>query len=377
MGKLLRADKSKVSWGSNNRAITELECLGVQKDSLGWYSPVSDSGEDVLDYVRQKIRDEEEHIDQIEQLIIEVTQIEVKYALKLLLSKADEVLGILYKAHADYNDKYFHGKLSMPLITIDRLSHRTLSKYTVGTDSSGIENHIVLNRSFVALNTKTRLLENLKHEMIHQYQDEILYEKHNENGELIHPGEKRPKDWHNKDFQAMSKVVGIPAEGPKCYGSPAKMPEVKSYNRKFVCGCVASNGYPVTIWSTREVKAVCSVCHKPFTEVQKSGDVIPVASSDVEAAGQDAVEIRMRNEFTEFQKFKERDSLETAIRKLEKQGIAYKEGIYQKGHNSYLHGYIYWLAYTSSEKTLPVVKEARAPYTKISSRLKRGAPKHE
>ena len=302
--------------------------------------------------------------DDLEQPIIEVAQLEVKQALKSLLSRKNAITAVLYGAHDTYNHRYFQGRLSVPLITIESLSHKTLGRYMPSAEATGLENHIVLNRHFVALNTETRILETLKHQMIHQYQDEVIYEKHGRDGRLLHEGEKRPKDWHNKDFKDWALSISIAAKGRKCCGSPAKMPEPKSYNRKFVCRCVASNGYPLTIWSTREIKAVCQVCNSSFIEVKKAGEVISVGASDIESKGQDAIENRMKAEFSSFEKFKEKYSLTDKTKELKKAGVRYKEGMYQKGHNACLAGYHYWVAF--GELVVP---------PKRSNRLKRGAVK--
>jgi len=365
---VLRANRSKVSWEST--------------DFIG--NPVDQWTRDEDGHIRDKVLKNLENFmspsdlrcqvleDDDEQPIIEATQIEVKKALKALLTKQSDIMEVLYKAHEDYNARYFQGKLSVPLITMDKMSHLTLSSYVIGTDTSGLENHIRLNRSFIALNTETRILETLKHEMIHQYQDEVIYEKHDKFGILVHEGEKRPKDWHNKDFKSWALNVGILANGRKGYGNPAKMPEPKSYNRKFICKCIASNGYPMTIWSTREIKAVCSVCNSAYIELKKAGDTIPVGASDIEVKGQDAIEDKLKVKFKEFTKFKEKYSLSDKIKELKKSGTAYREGIYQKGHNAYLQGYHYWVAYEkitcddqkpSAISTLP----------KRSDRVKRGA----
>ena len=357
MSRLLRAKKSDTSWA----------LLHETSSTQGGQSYISPE-DCILASVESAITmGQYQGREHPEQPIIEVTQAEVKQALKSLQTRQNDIMAVLYKAHDEYNSKYFQGRLSMPLITVEKLSHKTLGRYLASADSAGLENHIVFNRNFVALNTETRLLEELKHEMIHQYQDEVTYEKHDKSGKLLHAGEKRPKDWHNKDFKELSLNVGIVASGRKGYGSPAKMPEPKSYNRKFICKCIASNGYPMTIWSTREVKAMCLVCNSTFTEVKKAGEIIPVDASDVENAGQDAIENRMRGEFLNFEKFKEKYSLTDRVKELKRGGIKYKEGLYQKGHNAYLNGYHYWVAYS--------VVSVPAPAPKRSSRLKRGAAK--
>lgn len=277
------------------------------------------------------------------QEIIEVSLEQVKQALKTLLTKENTLMGLLYNKHDEYNKEFFEGKLSIPVITIDKLSNRTLGNYTPDTDNLELTNHIRFNRNFIALNTEERILETLRHEMIHQYQDEILY-----------TGDKKPKEWHNKDFKEMAKVVGIPAIGAKCYGNPAKMPEPKSYNRKFTCGCIASNGYPLTVWSTRAIFATCDICGKKLTEVQKKGKVIPVNTSHVEKEGEDAVELEMKGKgFAKFKKFKTKPEMDSWLEEAE--GGAYgtmtelKKGVYQKGHNAYKADYRYWVAYNTDE----------------------------
>jgi predicted SprT family Zn-dependent metalloprotease len=248
------------------------------------------------------------------------------------------------------------------------MSNKTLGKYNSGHDTIGLTNHIYFNRNFIALNTGTRILETLRHEMIHQYQDEVMYEKTDNEGKLIHGGQKRPKDWHNGDFRDFAKKVDIPAIGKHCTGSPANMPEAKSYNRKFRCGCMASNGHPLTIWSTREVDAVCNVCGEPFEEVKKSGGTIAVVLSDIEKGGQDAVEAKMQKEFKSFEKFQDKYELTEALEEVKSAGEAYKEGIYQKGHLSYTAGFRYWLAWGSIESKDKAAEEIPKKKTDSSSK---------
>src|SRR5690606_28696919 len=89
--------------------------------------------------------------------------------------KENDFLAFLYKKWEEYNAQYFFGELSYPLITFEKMYNRTLGNYTYGEDSLGIKNHIRFNRNFISLNTEERILETLRHEMIHQWQDEILY----------------------------------------------------------------------------------------------------------------------------------------------------------------------------------------------------------
>lgn len=286
-----------------------------------------------------------------EQEFIEVDQVGVKMALKALIANERPFLDFLYKKWEEFNEKYFGGQLTYPLITIEKMSNRTLGSYAPVTESMGISNHIRLNRSFVALNSEERVLETLLHEMIHQWQDEVLYAK---NGEKPKKGQKkRPKDWHNKDFKDMAEKVGIPAIGDRCYGSPARMPEPKSYNRKFVCRCVASNGYPLTIWSTRQVDAVCRICKSSFIEVPKGGKVIRVKSSHIEPEGVDMVEESMRTRYDYFKKFKskeERDDFVDSYTLIIDD--RYETGVYQRNHNGFKQGFTHWIAFSYSPKSV-------------------------
>jgi hypothetical protein len=294
-----------------------------------------------------EVKDVKVGIEDEDQEIISVSQDKAKRALKALLSKQSGIMAMLYAKHDEYNKQYFNSKLSVPLITIEKMSNKSLGAYNSGADNIGIENHIYMNRNFIALNTEPRILETLKHEMIHQYQDEVLYEKFSEDGNQLHTGAKRPSDWHNKDFKEWAEKIGIVANGRNCTGSPAHMPEAKSYNRKFVCGCIATNGYPLTVWSTREIKAVCQVCGKPFMEVKKSGGTIKVSQSFIEREGEDAVQLTMRKAYNSFERFADKQELNEKLKAIREKDIEYKEGAYQKGCNAYAEGFLYWLAWNS------------------------------
>lgn len=325
-----------------------------------------------------------------EQPIIGVSQEEIKKALRLLLERESELLAMLYGAFDEYNKTYFNGALSIPLITVEKLSARTLGNYTYGKNNIPVKNHIRMNRDFVALNTMERVLETLRHEMIHQWQDEVIYAPEgkapsgtfqqamlDEEGNVIYieaAQKKRPKEWHNTDFKDMAKVVGIPANGPKCTGNPAKMRDTKSYNRKFTCKCPTSNNYPVTIWSTREIHAVCSDCGQPFVEVKKNDPktvTIEVKTSHVEQPGQDAVQDQMLQKYKYFERFtgkKERNAFLTQLNRAvsaakKKSDKEIDQGVYQKGHNAYNmpEGYRYWVAFNVPLPPVEVPGEAAKP----------------
>ncbi len=280
--------------------------------------------------------------------IKEVDELKVKQALKALLTTKSDLLKHLYSKHAEYNRRYFENALSHPLITIEKMNNRTLGNYTLhGSDSTGLNNHIRMNRTFCALNTEERIDETLLHEMVHQWQDEEVYLKAEEDPDKYPNKKKRPKanNWHNKDFFDKAKEINLPAKPPKGFGSPCNMPKGKSYNRKYMCGCIASNGYPLTIWSTRPVSAKCTICGQVFEERGKRGEVIPVTQSHVEKGKEDAVEKAKKAEgFLKFQRFLTKDGLDDFL--LGMGTKEYVDGLYQKKHNMYEKGFRYWVAYS-------------------------------
>lgn len=361
-------------------------------------------GNGILDGVHMDYMVEE---DQKEQVIVEVNQDEVKQALKALTTRENDFLSYLYDMHAEYNELYFFGQLSHPFITIEKMSNKTLGNYTHGQDAMGITNHIRFNRNFIALNQgennedPTRILETLRHEMIHQWQDEVLYMREgiaakqvslpvgfgsflDKNTPSIIKRAKsgapigdmmdqkpRPKEWHNRDFKEYAVVVDIPAKGDKCYGNPANMPEGKSYNRKFTCACIASNDAPLTIWSTREVKAHCIVCDQDFIEQKKeTGGTIQVVQSHVEAPGEDAIEKKMRNKgYAHFDKFDNKKKRDAFVEELYtasgKEALEAEQGFYLKGNNAYKEGFTHWVAYNEEK---PKAKKDALPKKKPAAK---------
>jgi hypothetical protein len=342
----------------------------------------------------QEVRDDEGEDDGQE--IIEVKQSEVKQALRSLVTKENEYLAMLYTKWDEYNKQYFEGALEQPLITIEKINNRTLGSHQ-NKNNIGIDNHIRFNVNFVALNSVERVLETLRHEMIHQWQDEVLYKKEGvEAHEIMMPSsegkgeeikwlgtfekieqKKRIRDWHNADFKVYAQVVGIPAKGDKCYGNPAMMPEPKSYNRKFLCDCIASNGYPVSIWSTRDIYATCDVCGEKYVEQKKTiqnkkSQAIEVKMSHVERPGQDAVQDGMKEKgFAEFARFKTKGELNEFIDGAEHVISEQETGVYQKAHNSYKDGYHYWVAYNlSGELPKPKAKKPKAKHATVKPTVK-------
>jgi hypothetical protein len=55
------------------------------------------------------------------------------------------------KLAIEFNAQYFEGKLSIPLITIERLVMRTLADYNHGFNNLQLQYHIRFNEVFCAL----------------------------------------------------------------------------------------------------------------------------------------------------------------------------------------------------------------------------------
>lgn len=313
-----------------------------------------------------------------EQVIIEVPQEQAKAALKVLLSERDERMALLYQKFDEYNDFYFGGQLQTPLITIVKMNNRTLGRRWRGADAMGITSHIEFNENFVALNTEDRVLQTLRHEMIHSWQDEVLYIPDGEevpkkfqkptlkDGVITYTEaeqKKRLHEWHNNDFREMAVVVGIPAEGAQCTGNPAVMPKPQSYNRKFSCACETSNGHLLTIWSTRDIFATCDDCGEPFEEGRKlNPEAITIMPkiSHIERAGENAVQSSMAELYPEFVSFETKGERKDFLASGAIAG-SFETGAYQKKHNAYIRGMRYWVAYTASEEQPEVKSKAAKP----------------
>ena len=308
--------------------------------------------------------------------VVEVSQDEVKKALKALLIKRKDILATLYRAHEEINQEHFGGGLSLPLITIERMNNRTLANYTrTGANRIGVDNHIRFNENFVALNPIERVILTLTHESIHQLQDEVLYKDM----------PKKPRNWHNVDFKKKAEEIGLPCEGKRMSTGPCQMPSAKSYNRKFACSCVASNGYPLTIWSTRAVDATCNICGQEFIELRKatpSGVTIPVVASHVEKpkGKEDAVELMAKNVFKleVFKRFKTREEMDEYLDKIMDGNASIMDrkiidhGVYQKNHHMYGKGWRYWVAYNEAALTKWNAAKTKKPLKRTALKVKGG-----
>lgn len=140
----------------------------------------------------------------------------------------------------------------------------------------------------------------------------------------------------------------------------------KSYNRKYSCSCIASNGHPLTIWSTRPLKVTCNVCGTLFTERQKkTGEAIPIRQSYIEQPGDDMVAKTKGEKYQHFVQYRQRRTYRRAIaavrRWMNQAGIAedkrrdhYDYGTYQAHSRAFLEsGYKYWVAYSLDGVDMP------------------------
>lgn len=180
---------------------------------------------------------------------------QIKRGLRELLIRDNYFLARIYAKYNELNKLYFDNKLSIPLISVGKLNRRQLAIYE---NTLLLGGHIRFNQEIIALQLSKKICETLLHQMIHRWQDTILYPA---------LGKENPANWHNKDFQEMAAKVGLPAEGKRGFGSLAILSKNKKRSQKFCCSCQNSKGGKLAIWSTTEIEAVCSVCGVAFTEV--------------------------------------------------------------------------------------------------------------
>jgi len=103
----------------------------------------------------------------------------------------------LYVCARLFNERFFEGKLSDPILTIDKGRFSTMGSDRIGRNGFGAKNHITLNSLHVQ--SKAETLSTLLHEMIHLWQYEITRRA------------SRPP-YHNVEFQRKSRELGIPSD---------------------------------------------------------------------------------------------------------------------------------------------------------------------
>jgi len=164
-------------------------------------------------------------------------------------SSKNEIIGKLYAVHDEVNKRFYGGKLSVPVIIIERLHRRVLGHYVFDRNGFGALNEIKINSDFAAANDFDRIVLTFKHEMIHQAQGEIFY-RHAE----------RPKSFHNKLFREEAARIGIPAEGRSCSSGPAGMPPPKYKTRRWKCRCGNK------LYTRKPLEVTCNVCGQDYEE---------------------------------------------------------------------------------------------------------------
>lgn len=160
------------------------------------------------------------------------------------------IINQLYQQFRAFNQQYWSGQLPLAIIRIPShgMTRRKLGRYT-RRNEQGEEHVIEINKDFVVLNPWERVLETLRHEMIHLYLIGVV----NEHG----------CKGHGKKFKAEADRVGVPCHGPRGYGNPAKMPAPRTSYAEWKCACGVTS---VRCSETRDVHAVCDCCWSPLKE---------------------------------------------------------------------------------------------------------------
>lgn len=96
----------------------------------------------------------------------------------------------LARYHAQYNERYFHGRLKSVQIRVSRRMRSRLGHYTAATTSDVAE--IAISWRHLRRHGWSEALHTLLHEMVHQWQDET--------GHTID---------HGKSFRAKAREIGI------------------------------------------------------------------------------------------------------------------------------------------------------------------------
>ena len=173
----------------------------------------------------------------------------------------------LYKFFDLFNRRFFAGKLPTPAISFRPGRVTTLGWYRIGRNEFGVKDQINLNTLHLE-RPKYLSLVTLLHEMVHQWQDYF--------------GKHGARYYHNKQFQAKSRELGIPSDS-KGYTLSITDPFIefcrrhgvdfqersigglyiiqrrrgKSKLKKYNCGCT-------NIWAATKVRANCRLCGGEF-----------------------------------------------------------------------------------------------------------------
>lgn len=111
----------------------------------------------------------------------------------------------LVRAHAEYNDSLFGGRLNSVQIRISRRMKNRLGHYMAA--GNGMAAEIAMSRKHIARDAWDDVLHTLVHEMVHQWQDE--------NGHALD---------HGQSFRRKAREVGISARATRPAAAGSQTP---------------------------------------------------------------------------------------------------------------------------------------------------------
>lgn len=104
----------------------------------------------------------------------------------------------LYRFFGIFNEVFFHGALTTPILSLEGARITNLGTYRLGRNGFGAQNHININSHH--LNRPIlEVLSTLLHEMIHQWQHEMT-------------GNWGKPPYHNVAFRQKARALGIPSD---------------------------------------------------------------------------------------------------------------------------------------------------------------------
>ena len=107
----------------------------------------------------------------------------------------------LYTWFDRFNERFFENALRTPVMSFQRTRVNTLGHFVVDRNPFGLKWNINVN-SLYADFPLVDVLAVLLHEMTHQWQQESLKKKE----------KSQHNNYHNKEFRAKAKVIGIPSD---------------------------------------------------------------------------------------------------------------------------------------------------------------------
>ena len=177
----------------------------------------------------------------------------------------------LYRFFDIFNEAFFNGKLTTPILSLDSARIRTGGTYRIGRNGFGAKNYININRRHLDL-PMVIVLAILLHEQIHQWQHEITknygkppyhnVEFYKKADELGIPGNKRNKRCQllgmKAPFLTVCEAHGIDTNGVVIQPPPESEMKGQSKLKKWSCGCTN-----VRV-AVADFQAVCLKCRRKF-----------------------------------------------------------------------------------------------------------------